>query len=86
MVDQVRTIEIQGKVHTLPDGVEVQVKFADGYGGLHNTPEEAGRIKAINDAEKLVQECIDWRNEEFDTQMLVDNRAAIIEALERIGK
>lgn len=86
MVDQVRTITIQGKTHTLPDGVEVEVKFADGYGGLHSTPEEAAKIKAVNDAEELVKECIDWRNEGFDTQMLVGNRAAIIEALERIGK
>ena len=33
----------------------------------------------------MLNEAIDWRNEELDIQWVVDNRAQLIDALGRIG-
>lgn len=85
MTETVRTITIEGKTHVLSEGVEVQVKFSDGHGGLFNSAEEAARNKAINDAQNLITGAVDWHGEEFDMQHIMDHRAEIIDALQRIG-
>lgn len=81
MSEYVRTILIEGKERVVPDGVDIEIKYPDGYGGLHKTAEEAVYVKAINDAEELITQAIHWGAEEFDMQHILDNRAELIRLL-----
>jgi hypothetical protein len=85
MVEQVRTVTVQGKQFVLPEGVDVQIKFHDGDGGYFDTPEEAARSAATHSFHELIGASVDWRNEEIDYDYLLHNRKELIGLLEKLA-
>jgi hypothetical protein len=82
----VRTIDLNGTTFVLPIGVEPSIKFQDHQGKLHDTPALAELANARHTVEVIVNDAINWRDEELHVDEIIDNRRELIVALNIIAE